>query len=224
MPVSVRPADTNSACVDVAAAAAAATAFRQSGCRTGYCIIALGHDPAVPIVSRVPAVDPLLWPSLTRSVPGLPCPAPRCPTLHQWCLSTMSRFSPLNPPGSPVSMVSVDQVVVESPTSYDAPVVPLEISPVADHLATLNPQESQVSRLSSVQLSPNRVCEDLYNTLDVFPMFTVSPRTDGYLPCVSPVTSPSSPVPPAAPLWALCWMKRLVRLTATESGYVAVDC
>ena len=45
---------------------------------------------------------------------------------------------------------SVDQVVVELPTSYDAPVVPLEISPVADHLATLNPQESQVSCLSPV--------------------------------------------------------------------------
>ena len=79
-------------------------------------------------------------------------------------------------------------------------VVPLEISPVTDHLATLNPQESQVSRLSSVQLSQNRVHEDFdHNTLDVFPVFTVSPRTDGYLPCVSPVSSPSSPVSLAAP-------------------------
>ena len=94
-------------------------------------------------------------------------------------------------------MVSVDQVVVESPTSYDAPVVPLEISPVADHFATL---KSQVSHLSSVQLSPNRVRENLdYDTLDVFPMFTVSPRTDAYLPCVSPIVSLSSPVSPAAP-------------------------
>ena len=39
----------------------------------------------------------------------------------------MSWFSPLNPPGSPISMVSVDQVVVESPTSHDAPVVQVEI-------------------------------------------------------------------------------------------------
>ena len=110
-----------------------------------------------------------------------------------------SRFSPLNPPGSPVSMVSVDQVIIEYLTSYDAPVVTLEISPVADHLATPNHQESQVSHLSSVQLSPNRVREDLdYTTLNVFPMFTVSPRTDRYLPCVSPVTSPSSPVSLAA--------------------------
>ena len=52
-----------------------------------------------------------------------------------------SRFSPFNPPGSPVYLVSVDQVVVESPTSYDVPVVPLEISPFTDNLTTLNPQE-----------------------------------------------------------------------------------
>ena len=38
-----------------------------------------------------------------------------------------------------------------------------------------------------------------FNTLDVSPVFTVSPRTDGYLPCVSPVSSPSSTVSPAAP-------------------------
>ena len=75
----------------------------------------------------------------------------------------VSRFSPLNPPGSPVSMVSVDQMVVRSPTSYDPPVVQVEISPVADHLATLNPRESQVSRLSSVQLSP-------MDTYSVYPL------------------------------------------------------
>ena len=40
-------------------------------------------------------------------------------------MSTITNwFSPLNPPGSLVSMVSVDQV----PTSYDAPVVALKIS------------------------------------------------------------------------------------------------
>ena len=51
-----------------------------------------------------------------------------------------------------------------------------------------------------MQLSPNRVHEDFdYNMLDVFPVFTVCPRTDGYLPCVSLVSSPSSPVSLAAP-------------------------
>ena len=46
-------------------------------------------------------------------------------------------------------------------------------------------------------LSPNRVREDFdYNMLDVFPVFTVSPRTDGYLPCVSPFTSLVSPAAP----------------------------
>ena len=110
-------------------------------------------------------------------------------------------------PGSPVSMMSVNQVVAESPTSNDAPVVPLDISPVADHLVTLNPQESQVSRLSSVQLSPNRVQEDFdFDMLDIFPMFPVSLRTDGYLPCVSPVSSLVSPA-----VGSLLDMRRLGR-------------
>ena len=34
----------------------------------------------------------------------------------------MSQFSPLNPRLSPVSMISIPQIVVESPTSYEAPV------------------------------------------------------------------------------------------------------
>ena len=55
-----------------------------------------------------------------------------------------------------------------------------------------------MSRLSSVQLSPNRVREDFdFDTLEVFPMFPVSTITDAYLPCISPVSSPSSPVSPA---------------------------
>ena len=93
-----------------------------------------------------------------------------------------SRFSPLNPLLSPMFMENVDQMIVESPTSYDAPVVDLEISPMADHFAPLIPQESQVSHLSSVQ--PNRVRLDFdYDTLDVFPVLPMSPGTDGYLPC-----------------------------------------
>ena len=96
-----------------------------------------------------------------------------------------SRFSPLKPPVSPVYMESVDQVVAESPTSYDVPVVDLEISPLTDHFVPLHPRESQVSHVSSVQLSPNRVRLDFdYDTLYVFPVFPVSPRTKGYLPIV----------------------------------------
>ena len=138
--------------------------------------------------------------------------------------SIMSLFSPLNPLGSPVSMVNVDQVVVELLTShsYDTPVVQLEISPIADHLATLNPLEWQVSRLSPVQLSPNRVCEDFdFNTLDVFPVFAVS---DGSLPCVSPVSSPSSLVWPAAPtVGSAGWGDWVVWQQHRGWGYVAVD-
>ena len=109
-----------------------------------------------------------------------------------------SRFSPLKPPVVPVSMEGVDQVVVESPTSYDAPVAALDMASVADQLDSRNPQESQVSHLSSMQLSSNRVREDLdLGTLGVFPVFAVSPETAGYLPRISPVSSPGSPVAPA---------------------------
>ena len=46
---------------------------------------------------------------------------------------------------------------------------------------------SQVSGLLSVQLLPNRVCEDYsYDTLDVFPLFQVSLETGGYFPDTSP--------------------------------------
>ena len=105
-----------------------------------------------------------------------------------------SRFAPLNSRVSPVSMESIDRVVVESPTSDVALGGHLDISPVTDQFAPLTPQESQVSQLSSVQLSPNRVRLDFdMDTLDVFPVFPVSPKTDGYLPLISHVSSPGSP-------------------------------
>ena len=85
----------------------------------------------------------------------------RSPELGEVVVSDMStitnRFSPLNPQKSQVSMLSVDQVVVESATSYEAPVVSMDVSQAADRVVTIIPQESQVSQLSSVQLSPNRV-------------------------------------------------------------------
>ena len=100
----------------------------------------------------------------------------RSPELGEVVVSVMStitsRFSPLNPQKSPVSMVSVDQGVVESPTSYKAPVVSMDASPAADRVVTLIPQESQVSQLSSMQLFPNRVREDYdFDTLNVFRIF-----------------------------------------------------
>ena len=109
----------------------------------------------------------------------------------------MSRFSPLNPQQSPVP-VSVAQVVVESPTSNKAPVGAMDVWPAADQVVTLLPQESQVSQLSSVQLSPNRVREVFdIDTMDVFLVLLVSPRSDGYFPSVSSVSSPGSPAAPA---------------------------
>ena len=61
-------------------------------------------------------------------------------------------------------------------------------------------QLSQVSGLSSVQLSPNRVCEDyLYDTLDVFLLFQVSPEADGYCHDTSQVTPPEPQNLPTSP-------------------------
>ena len=69
---------------------------------------------------------------------------------------------------SAVDISSDSQIVVESTTLYDAPAEPLDMSTVVHRVAQL----SQVSGLSSVQLSPHRVCEDYtHNTLDVFPLF-----------------------------------------------------
>ena len=124
-------------------------------------------------------------------------------TLLSVCLvmSTItSRFSSLNPRVSLVSMERVDRVVVELPTSDVAPGGHLAISPATDQFTPLNPQESQVSYLSSVQLSPNRV--RIYvdiDTLDVFPVLAASPRTDGYIPLISPVSSPGSPAAGSLP-------------------------
>ena len=71
------------------------------------------------------------------------------PELGSDMLTTMSRFLPLRPPVSPVSLDGVDLVVSED---FD------------------------------------------FGTMDVFPVFTVSPETDGYFPRISPVSSPGSPV------------------------------
>ena len=71
----------------------------------------------------------------------------------------------------------MDRVVVESPVSDDVPVVELDMFPDTSQFALLNPQGSQMLHLSSVQLSPNRVCLDFdLDTIDVFPVFAASPR------------------------------------------------
>ena len=57
-----------------------------------------------------------------------------------------------------------------------ASVVPSDMSPVTGRFTPLNPQGSQVSHLSSEQLSPNRVCSDFdLDTVDMYPLFTTSP-------------------------------------------------
>ena len=116
-------------------------------------------------------------------------------------LSTItSRFSPLSPRLSPVSMISVLQIVVEPPTSYEPPVGSKDVCPAADRVVPLLPQESQVSQLSSVQLSSNRVRANYdIDTMDVFPTYAVSPRNDGYVPSVSPISTPNALSKPGSP-------------------------
>ena len=99
----------------------------------------------------------------------------------------LSQFQPLNRPQSLVSISSDLQVVVESPSHYEAPAVPVNISALIESVVHL----SHICALSSVQLSPNRVREDYtYDTVDEFPVFQVSPDAAEYLPATSPVTLP----------------------------------
>ena len=85
---------------------------------------------------------------------------------------SLRRFN-LSPRRSPV--LSRPQIVVESPTSYKAPVGFTEECLAVDRAALFLPQESQVSQLLSMQLSPNRVQEDYdFDTIDIFSIYTVS--------------------------------------------------
>ena len=115
-------------------------------------------------------------------------------------LSITSRFTPLNPQVSPMSTEVVDRGVVESPMSDVASVVDSDMLPVTGRFTPLNPQGSQVSHLSSMQLSPNRVRSDFdLDAVDLFPVFATSPRSDGDLPLLSPISTPESPSSRASP-------------------------
>ena len=132
----------------------------------------------------------------------------------------LSRFQPLNHPHSPVDFSSDSQDVVESPSHYEAPAVPVNISALIESVV----QQSQISALSSVQLFPNRMREDYsYATMDVFPVFQVSPETDGYLPAMSPVTPPvtdfSGHIGPGLSATGSNWE---ARQSYRESGYDSV--
>ena len=112
-----------------------------------------------------------------------------------------SRFSSLNPQLSPVSMLSIPQIVVKSPTSYEAPIGSKDVCPAADWVVT--------SGVSCVPVVIGAVVAQLgaayydFDTMDVFPMYAVSPRNDGYFPSVIPISPPNalsksgSPVTPA---------------------------
>ena len=75
-----------------------------------------------------------------------------------------------------------------------------DVLPVVARFVPLNPQGSQESHPSSVQLSPNRVRSDFdVDTVDLYPLFATSPISDGDLLLISPITSPESPLSHASP-------------------------
>ena len=80
-----------------------------------------------------------------------------------------------------------------------AAVVPPAGSPIVARFEPLNMPGSQ-GRLSSVQLSPNRVRPDFdVDTENLYPLFEMSPVPDGDLSLISPATTQEllSPPPPA---------------------------
>ena len=101
-------------------------------------------------------------------------------------------------PGSHTStptygFLSVDTDVVVSASLGAAAAVPLTGSPIMARFGPLDLPESQESRLSSVQLSPNRVRPDLdVYTEDIYPLFDTSPVSDGDLSLISPATTQES--------------------------------
>ena len=109
-------------------------------------------------------------------------------------------ITPINPQVSPMSTEVVDRGVVESPMSDVASVVDSDMLPVTGRFTPLNPQGSQVSHLSSMQLSPNRVRSGFdLDAVYLFPVFATSPRSDGNLPLLSLISSPESPSSRASP-------------------------
>ena len=99
----------------------------------------------------------------------------------------VSRIQPLNPPQSPVT--STSQLVVELPSHYEAPALPINITTLVESVVHL----SQIFALSSVPMSPNRVrAVYTFDTVAVFPVFQVSPDDVQYLSATSQVTPPAS--------------------------------
>ena len=105
---------------------------------------------------------------------------------------------------------------MESPSHYEAPAVPLNISALMESVVQL----SQIAALSSVQLSPNLVCDDYtYDTVNVFPVCHVSPDTAEYLPATSPVTPPVTGSLPTSLIprgRTLCYREQLGRSTVSS--------
>ena len=73
--------------------------------------------------------------------------------------------------------------------------MPINISALVESVVQL----SQISALSSIPMSPNRVREDYtYDTVKVFRVCQVSPDDTQYLPATTPVTPPDSEILPTS--------------------------
>ena len=108
-----------------------------------------------------------------------------------------------SPPGSGSSTPLYDLAEFNSANSSVArseldvaSVVPSDILPIVARFTPLNPPGSQVSHLTSVQLSLNRVRSDFDpDMVDLDP----SSRSAGELLLISPISSPESPLSCASP-------------------------
>ena len=90
--------------------------------------------------------------------------------------------------------------VVVSPVFDVMSVMDSDGLPVMGRLTPLDPQGSQVSHLSSVQLSPNRVQSDIdVDAVELLNVFETSPRSEGVLHLLSPISTPESPLLRASP-------------------------
>ena len=153
-------------------------------------------SPAVgPVSSGLPRPTMKVSLPLPQSTVSVPVPTPD-PAQSSADEMVNQQYPSL--PGSRTStptygFLSVDTNVAVSASMGAAAAVPPTGSPIMARFGPLNLPELQPSRLSSVQLSTNRVRPDFdIDTNDLCPLFDTSPVSDGDLSLISPATTQES--------------------------------
>ena len=164
--------------------------------------------PPAPVVRPFPPDRQRLTLPVSLPLPQFAFPGPDltpAPAQPQGDVVVTQKYP--SPPGSRLSTPLYDLAEFGSPNSNVtmseslgvASVVYSHVLPAVARFMALNPQGSHESHLSSEQLSPNRVRSDFdVDSVALYPLFATSPRSDGALPLISPITSPESPLSPAS--------------------------